>query len=305
MTEKKGKRIRFAIVTLIILLLAACGDTNNENGERAEDISYSEEVDYTITGIEPGAGISVTTEKALVEYENLQGWEVELSSTAAMMVELEKAIENEEPIVITGWNPHWMFALYPDMKYLEDPKGVFGEEENIHSLARLGLEEDLPDVYKLIDQFTWEVEDLEEIMFKAEESGEDIKEVAAQWVADNEEKVAKWKKGVDEGNGEEVKLVATQHDSEIAAIGVMEEVLGEMGYHVSVTEVDLAIVYESLASGDADASLAAWLPVTNREYYDKHEGNFVDLGPNLEGARIGLVVPEYMDIDSIEDLEAN
>ncbi|NAP01161.1 glycine/betaine ABC transporter, partial [Halomonas sp. MG34] len=33
--------------------------------------------------------------------------------------------------------------------------------------------------------------------------------------------------------------------------------------------------------------------------------DFVDLGANLDGAKIGLVVPEYMeDINSIEDLKA-
>ncbi|HWJ78070.1 MAG TPA: glycine/betaine ABC transporter, partial [Niallia sp.] len=28
-----------------------------------------------------------------------------------------------------------------------------------------------------------------------------------------------------------------------------------------------------------------------------------DLGTNLEGTKLGLVVPSYMDIDSIEDLK--
>src|SRR5690606_40676965 len=68
---------------------------------------------------------------------------------------------NEEPIIITGWNPHWMFAKYPDMKYLDDPKGIYGGEEGINSLARLGLEEAKPEAYKLIDQFEWDVEDME------------------------------------------------------------------------------------------------------------------------------------------------
>ena len=124
------------------LFLSACGNGENEKSEDEtttnEIVNYSEAVDYTITGIEPGAGISVTTEKAIEEYENLQGWSVELSSTAAMMAELDKAIENEEPIIITGWNPHWMFAKYPDMKYLEDPKGIYGGKEHIHTMTRKG-----------------------------------------------------------------------------------------------------------------------------------------------------------------------
>ena len=31
--------------------------------------------------------------------------------------------------------------------------------------------------------------------------------------------------------------------------------------------------------------------------------NLKDLGVSMEGVKIGLVVPEYMDIDSIEDLK--
>src|SRR5690606_21509072 len=141
-------------------------------------------------------GISVTTEAAIEEYENLQGWEVALSSTGAMMTELDNAIRNEEPIVVTGWNPHWMFAAHPDMKYLEDPKGIYGGEEGINSIARLGLEEEKPEAYKLIDQFEWDVEDMESIMFEAEETGRDIEEIAYEWVEDNEDKVAVWLEGV-------------------------------------------------------------------------------------------------------------
>jgi glycine betaine/proline transport system substrate-binding protein len=64
----------------------------------------------------------------------------------------KKAYDDEEPIIITGWTPHWMFSKF-DLKYLEDPKGVYGEAENINSIARNGLAEDLPGVHKVLDQF--------------------------------------------------------------------------------------------------------------------------------------------------------
>ncbi|GAA5423225.1 hypothetical protein KV134_08325 [Tetragenococcus halophilus] len=42
-----------------IFLLAACDNGETENATEAQgDVNYSEEVDYTITGIEPGAGIT-------------------------------------------------------------------------------------------------------------------------------------------------------------------------------------------------------------------------------------------------------
>ncbi|WP_339285330.1 glycine betaine ABC transporter substrate-binding protein [Oceanobacillus sp. FSL K6-3682] len=299
---KSVKGIGFIISILAIFLLAACGSSDDASGDGAED-NDSEAVDHTIIGIEPGAGISVTTEKAIEEYDNLKGWDVELSSTGAMMSELGTAIQNEEPIIITGWNPHWMFAQYPDMKYLEDPQGIYGGEETLNSLARIGFEEDNPDAYKFIDQFEWEVEDMEEIMYEAEETGEDIEDISAQWVEDNQDRVDAWAEGVNDGNGAEIKLASTPWDSERASSGVLKAAMEQHGFQVTVTDVDVAVVFESVASGDADATLAAWLPVTHKDFYEKQKDNLIDLGPNLEGAKIGLVVPEYMDIDSIEDLE--
>ncbi|MBR3121167.1 MAG: glycine/betaine ABC transporter [Oceanobacillus sp.] len=285
-------------------MLAACGNSDGNAADSNGEADYSEEVDYTITGIEPGAGISVTTEKAIEEYDSLQGWNVELSSTGAMMTELRGAIENEEPIVITGWNPHWMFAEYPDMKYLEDPQGIYGGEETLNSLARIGLEEEKPEAYKLIDQFEWNVEDMEEIMYESEQTGKAVEEVAVQWVEDNEDRVAEWVEGVEDVDGVEIELASTPWDSERASSGVLKEVMEQKGFSVTVTELDVAIMFESIATGDADATLGAWLPITHKDFYEANQDNIVDLGPNLTGAKIGLVVPEYMDIDSIEDLNS-
>ena len=64
-----------------------------------------------------------------------------------------------------------------------------------------------------------------------------------------------------------------------------------------------AVLFEAVASGSSDASLSPWMPGTHGEFYDKYEGQFEDLGPNLEGAKIGIAVPSYMDIESLEDLE--
>ena len=51
------------------------------------------------------------------------------------------SIENEDDIVVTAWMPHWMFAKY-DLTLLEDPMGVFGDAEEIHTIVRQGLKED-------------------------------------------------------------------------------------------------------------------------------------------------------------------
>ncbi|MHA7747727.1 MULTISPECIES: glycine betaine ABC transporter substrate-binding protein [Paenibacillus] len=37
-----------------------------------------------------------------------------------------------------------------------------------------------------------------------------------------------------------------------------------------------------------------WFPTTHKDYFDKFAGKFEDLGPNLNGTKLGLVVPTYM-----------
>lgn len=152
------------------------------------------QADHTITGIEPGAGITAATEKALDEYDNLTDWNLLTSSSGAMTTSLAKAIKNKEDIIVTGWSPHWMFAKY-DLKYLEDPKGVYGGEETINTFARKGLKEDQPDVYSVLDNFHWTSEDLESVMLEIMD-GKDPKQAAKDWVEANADKVAEWTKDV-------------------------------------------------------------------------------------------------------------
>ncbi|MFW3496423.1 glycine betaine ABC transporter substrate-binding protein [Aerococcus viridans] len=159
-----------------------------------EDINsitdLTDENDSTITAIEPGAGVTNSAQNAVKEYDNLSDWKVSVSSTGAMIAELEQAIENEEDIVVIGWKPHWMFMDY-DLKMLDDPENVFGGYEEIHSYAREGLKEDNPEAYKIIDNFYWEVEDMSSVM---EELATDVEpeEAADNWIEANRETVDGW-----------------------------------------------------------------------------------------------------------------
>ena len=111
-----------------------------------------------------------------------------------MTTALSKALKDKEEIIVTGWSPHWKFAKY-DLKYLEDPKGVFGGEETINTFVRKGLKEDLPDVYSVLDNFHWTAEDLESVMLEVMD-GKDPKDAAKEWIDANPDKVAEWTKDV-------------------------------------------------------------------------------------------------------------
>ncbi|MGM8366317.1 glycine betaine ABC transporter substrate-binding protein [Virgibacillus sp. W0181] len=302
---------------LLLTVFAACGSNNDsnsgdtgsdENAEESGDNANSEEgsnvgeeLDYKITGIEAGAGVFKATEKAVEEY-GLDGWEVQASSSGAMATALGEAIEKEEPIIVTGWTPHWKFSKY-DLKYLEDPKGVYGEAETINTIVRQGLEDDMPNAYKLLDQFEWTTDDMESIMLEIQ-NGADPSEAAATWVEENADKVDEWKDGVEEVDGEEIELVYVEWDSEIASTNVVGKVLEDLGYSATITPLDNAVMWQAVANSEVDGMVAAWLPATHEDLYAEYKEDIVDLGPNLEGAKIGAVVPSYMDIESLEELEA-
>ncbi|WP_438348678.1 glycine betaine ABC transporter substrate-binding protein [Paenibacillus sp. FA6] len=162
-----------------------------------EDLNKEEvgkSVNFTITGIEPGAGLMTQTENAVKEYD-LKKWNLLESSSAAMVKVLQDAYAKEQPIVITGWTPHWMFADM-DLKYLEDPKGAYGGSEQIHTLVRLGLKEDQPDAYRFLDQFEWTPADMESVMVDIS-GGMPEQEAAKKWIAANEAKVNEWIAGIE------------------------------------------------------------------------------------------------------------
>jgi len=289
---------------LLAVGLAACGNDDKADGSSTSSGSGSDSVgksvDYKITGIDPGAGIMEATDRAIKDY-GLDKWEVTTGSGAAMTAALKKAYDAEKPIIITGWTPHWKFAKF-DLKYLDDPKGVYGGEEQIHTIGRIGLAEDLPEAHQILSNFNWSEEDMGEVMIAIQEGEKE--EVAAQnWIDANADKVAEWTDGVDKVDGDKITLAYVAWDSEIASHNVMKLVLEDMGYNVTLTQVEAGPMWTAVADGSADATLAAWLPITHETYASKFEGKFEDLGVSMEGVKIGLVVPQYMDIDSIEDLK--
>ncbi len=74
--------------------------------------------------------------------------------------------------------------------------------------------------------------------------------------------------------------------------------------HVNLTEMDAPTMWESIADGQVDI-ITGFLPCTHALYYNQLEGKVADLGPMFSGARNGLVVPSYVTIDSIEELNDN
>lgn len=156
--------------------------------EDLADPAIAAQLDNQIIGIEPGAGVMNATENVIEAY----GLNVKLvnSSSAAMAQVLQDAYNEGKAIAVTGWTPHWKFAAM-DLKYLEDPKGVYGEEEHINTIVRTGLKADMPDAYAFLDAFNWTSDDMAAVMIDIQ-GGTEPAEAAKKWVDANADKVNSW-----------------------------------------------------------------------------------------------------------------
>jgi len=118
---------------------------------------------------------------------------------------------------------------------------------------------------------------------------------------------------------ETVRIAYVKWSTEIASTNLVKAVLQEkLGYHCEIVPMSADEMWESVASGETDAMVSAWLPGTHEHFYREYKDRVVDLGPNLTGTQIGLLVPDvsvgrqtgqrgirhepYIKADSIEDL---
>ncbi|WP_174612740.1 glycine betaine ABC transporter substrate-binding protein [Virgibacillus ihumii] len=159
---------------------------NNKN-------NIGEKLDWTITGISPGAGMMKLTKGELMPAYGLdKNWELQSSSGPTMTAALKRAIDQEEPIVVTLWTPHWTFNEF-DLKMLKDPKNSYGDPDNIYSVSRKGFKEDSPLAYKIINEFSITKKQVQGIMYDIT-SGMTNEEAAKKFLENNpdfKEKVLK------------------------------------------------------------------------------------------------------------------
>lgn len=143
-----------------------------------------------IVGIDAGSGVMLKSEQAIKDYD-LTGYKLQASSGAAMTSELGRAYAKQQPIVVTGWVPHWMFAKWK-LRFLDDPKAVFGAAETVNSIGSKELDTKAPEVAAFLKKFSWQSKDeIGEVMLAIQE-GAKPEAAAKDWVAKHPERVAEW-----------------------------------------------------------------------------------------------------------------
>ena len=154
-----------------------------------EDLKTDTTFKNKIVGIDAGSGVMLKTDEAIKQYG--LDYKLQASSGAAMIAVLTRAEDKQESIAVTGWVPHWMFAKWK-LRFLDDPKGIYGAAETVNSIGSKGLEKKAPEVAAFLKKFQWASKDeIGEVMLAIQE-GAKPDAAAKDWVAKHPERVAEW-----------------------------------------------------------------------------------------------------------------
>lgn len=143
----------------------------------------------TVQGIEPGGGLMQASEKTIKAY-NLDGYNLQSSSEAGMLAGVSRAYQSKQWIVATVWSPHWLFQKW-QMRYLKDPKGTLGGEEQIHAFASKQFATRFPRADVFFKNFKLTLADVEAIELEGN-STNDYATAAKKFVDAHPEKLKAW-----------------------------------------------------------------------------------------------------------------
>ncbi|MBB6318792.1 glycine betaine ABC transporter substrate-binding protein [Paraburkholderia tropica] len=141
-----------------------------------------------IVGIDAGAGVMTKTDQAVKQYD--LSYTVMPSSGSAMTAELARSLNAKKPVIVTGWTPHWMFAKYK-LRFLDDPKNVYGAAEHVDNVANPELETKAPQVVSFLKKFQWKPGEIDSVML-AIQNGEKPDAAADTWIAAHGDRVNTW-----------------------------------------------------------------------------------------------------------------
>jgi glycine betaine/proline transport system substrate-binding protein len=157
-----------------------------EGIDSIEDIKGKEDLfGGKIYGIEEGAGMTVTS-REIIEQLGLD-LEYVASSEGGMLAQAQRMLSKEEPVLFLGWRPHPMFANY-DLKVLKSPGEYFATSE-VHVITNKELKEKAPEAYEFLSKWSMNVSDIEAMIVKIEDEGQDPEEVAQEWIDNHQDEV--------------------------------------------------------------------------------------------------------------------
>jgi glycine betaine/proline transport system substrate-binding protein len=141
-----------------------------------------------IIGIEPGAGLMRDTSKAVKDY----GLKLQLveGSSAAMTAALKSAIDRNEWIVATVWEPSWMVQKF-DVKFLKDPKGVYPPPQSYYWIGNKGFSAENPQAREVLASVYVPLADITSIN-AAVKDGKTMEQAVKDWTDSHADLLKRW-----------------------------------------------------------------------------------------------------------------
>lgn len=149
--------------------------------------------DIEIVGIETEAGVMYQTRYAIDQY-GLDQAQLHSLSEQDMTEAFSESFKRREEIVITGWEPHWLFARY-ELRFLDDPMQVFGAQENIYAVGNKSLPERLPTVARFFERMQLSERQINSLIYFMH-SEADPEDGVREWIHKNEYIVNQWVKNL-------------------------------------------------------------------------------------------------------------
>ncbi|BDC98824.1 glycine betaine ABC transporter substrate-binding protein [Persicobacter psychrovividus] len=151
--------------------------------------SVAEQFGGMIVGIDESSGLMEKARQAIATYQ----LKINLVPTDGkrMVSRLRNAVQQEEPIVVTLWRPHYIFAD-TKLKFLKDPLNVFGEGESIYVYEHRKFSEADPILNRFLKNFKLTNTELSRLMEAFEDKKEDPEMSAKKWVEANKILVNSW-----------------------------------------------------------------------------------------------------------------
>lgn len=156
---------------------------------------HASKFDNRIVGVGAGAGVNVDTQHAIKQY-GLKNFRVVKSSTAAMAAMLKRSIMRKKWIAVTAWSPLWIWSKF-HLKYLKDPKHVYGHGGYVATLTSRKLPDKAPEVYQFLRRFRIKLADLNKLEAQARNSSE--KRAVSKWMKAHPKVVKTWIAGIRTG----------------------------------------------------------------------------------------------------------
>jgi len=166
---------------------------------------FETQLDGEIYGIEPGNdGNRLIREMIETDTFGLGGFELVESSEQGMLAEVRRAVDDQEPIVFLGWEPHPMNAEF-DMTYLAGGDDIFGPNyggATVYTNVRAGLTEECPNLGALLENLVFSLAMENEIMAGILQEGETAEAAAEAWLTAHPGVLEDWLAGVKTVDGE-------------------------------------------------------------------------------------------------------